>query len=1343
MVAWGLLMRSLRIGLLLAAVTAASLGFVQVQGTTLRLGAPVLEPATKWLRVRGQAFDLAINPNGDVYALDATGTLWRLPADEAKAGGSGWRPQLGQYRRVRATHDGTMWAIDPGNTLYRLRGSAWYPAGEGVLDVAAAPDGQAYVLTVDGRIFDLKTRRPIEPAFPVTPAPVETLVLDVHGLPWLQRADRSVIRFDGTAWQNVAGAGEQLAMITAGYDGTILGVAADGRILRYAAAQNVWQAYAGEERRIPPMRQIAISPIGLPWGISRAGDLLAETSVGVPPPPAESPAAFTRLLSWVPTGRKATQVSVAQDGNVIALAPDGSLWRRKRGNEWTQIRVTETGIRLIAAGTGERGWGLTEKGDFVQFGGGFEAPVAALPQVRLIAPGPKGSLWVVVGADDLQKWNPVRRVWERVMKLPERPVSFVIGSRGEPWLIDEKGLVRTQRQGGEWTSVPGIQAASVSAGPDGTVYATSSEKVIYWLEAREMRWKPASGKANSIAVGPGGAALVINADQELLLSGRFPDAATSQRATEIGTTTRPKSDATKATAESTTTQTPSSTTTTSSTSSFVVVPPVAFGPTLGVPGATTKSGFVSAPALVVGSRTGFTVTLPKTTSTKPLSFETIVSNARFSDIGIGANGAVFAASTDGGLMCFNNAAKSFVLASSGINARVAVAPDGMPWTLDTNGRISRFDKRIGQWRVVPNFSGVDISVGPDGQIWSSSNTGSVYRYTTATDSFDLESVITADVSFRARRVAGASPVPGGRAYWVVTEQSQLVRCENGVCRVTLTGATDAAVAPDNTLFAIDLLGRVQRYDAAKKVFEMQNGFGSAIAVGPGGFPWVVNSVSKIDSSGIYAANSNTINTSDCALAFATVPAPLPPPPSVTLVANADSGTVAPGGSLDLLSNDTFAGRAASTADITVSLDTTSPLLSLSGGKAIVSMEATAATVLTGTYKICPRNVQANCVSSTFTITVSGTSTVPTSVTAVSGNAQATISFTAPGVGGVSSYMVVSNSGSLLATGTSSPITITGLTNGTAYNFTVRVRYSDGTSKTSSSSNTVTPTAAITEPGAPTIGTAVTATGQATVSFTAPASNGGSAVTGYTVTSTPGGTTATGTASPITIKGLTNGTTYTFTVRAQNTIGLGAPSAASNSVTPTGLVAPGTPTIGTAVAGNAIATVAFTAPASTGGSTITGYTATSSPGGLTGMGAASPITVTGLTNGTAYTFTVTATNTIGTSLASAASASVTPISVPGAPTITGVSPAITLINFVPFPVAGTLDITFTGGIDGGATPSYTATATGLGGPFTISGPASPLSLTGLISGETYMISVTATNTAGTSTAATTGPTPPVP
>jgi hypothetical protein len=90
-----------------------------------------------------------------------------------------------------------------------------------------------------------------------------------------------------------------------------------------------------------------------------------------------------------------------------------------------------------------------------------------------------------------------------------------------------------------------------------------------------------------------------------------------------------------------------------------------------------------------------------------------------------------------------------------------------------------------------------------------------------------------------------------------------------------------------------------------------------------------------------------------------------------------------------------------------------------------------------------------------------------------------------------------------------------------------------------------------------------------------------------------------------------------------------------------LRAPNAPTVGTATGGCSSATVAFTAPACVGGSAVTGYTAQSNPGGFSGAAVGSPITVSGLSNGTAYTFGVFALNNYGPSPISAFSNSVTP------------------------------------------------------------------------------------------------------
>ena len=95
--------------------------------------------------------------------------------------------------------------------------------------------------------------------------------------------------------------------------------------------------------------------------------------------------------------------------------------------------------------------------------------------------------------------------------------------------------------------------------------------------------------------------------------------------------------------------------------------------------------------------------------------------------------------------------------------------------------------------------------------------------------------------------------------------------------------------------------------------------------------------------------------------------------------------------------------------------------------------------------------------------------------------------------------------------------------------------------------------------------------------------------------------------------------------------------------PITLLMPDPPRNVTATAGNGMVTVCFTPPKSDGGSPVTVYTVRSHPGGIKAKGTKSPVTVKGLANGQAYTFTVTAGNSVGTGLASGPSNSVTPMS----------------------------------------------------------------------------------------------------
>ena len=343
------------------------------------------------------------------------------------------------------------------------------------------------------------------------------------------------------------------------------------------------------------------------------------------------------------------------------------------------------------------------------------------------------------------------------------------------------------------------------------------------------------------------------------------------------------------------------------------------------------------------------------------------------------------------------------------------------------------------------------------------------------------------------------------------------------------------------------------------------------------------------------------------------------------------------------------------------------------------------------------------------------STVPdaptiTSVTA--GNANVSVAFSPPGSNGgslVSGY--TARCGAQSNSGGGSPIVVSGLANGTAVTCTVIATNAMGNSAPSAASTSVTPS---TVPNPPTA--LVVSPGDTTVSvsFTPPQNDGGSAISGYTATC--GSRSNSGAAAPIVVSGLTNGVAVSCTAVATNARGDSVASAPSNSVTP-GLP-PGAPTIGSAVAGNGQVSVVFTAPASNGGSAITGYTATCGAQSQSGTG--SPIVVAGLVNGTPVTCTVIATNALGNGPASAPSASVTPATVPGAPT-----------GVVATRGNAQLSVAFVAPTSNGgsAITGYTATC----GAQSQSGTGSPIVVAGLVNGTPVTCTVIATNAVGNSAA----------
>ena len=265
---------------------------------------------------------------------------------------------------------------------------------------------------------------------------------------------------------------------------------------------------------------------------------------------------------------------------------------------------------------------------------------------------------------------------------------------------------------------------------------------------------------------------------------------------------------------------------------------------------------------------------------------------------------------------------------------------------------------------------------------------------------------------------------------------------------------------------------------------------------------------------------------------------------------------------------------------------------------------------------------------------------PTSLTATPGNTQVTLSWSAPGSNGgaaISNHVVERRTGS---TGTWTTVThstaitgtnytVTGLTNGTAYNFRVSATNSAGTG---AMSNVVSATPgrlilpAVTDQTY-TVGTAITA-------LTLPVASGGTG----TVTYTLAGTVPLGLTFEPTTRVLSGTPTkagvysVTYTASTATTPGFGWQFNITIKA-----VAPGAPTSLTATPGNGQVALSWTTPGSTGGAAITNHVIerrTGTTGAWTTVTHSTAITgtnytVTGLTNGTAYNFRVSATNSAGT------------------------------------------------------------------------------------------------------------------
>lgn len=615
--------------------------------------------------------------------------------------------------------------------------------------------------------------------------------------------------------------------------------------------------------------------------------------------------------------------------------------------------------------------------------------------------------------------------------------------------------------------------------------------------------------------------------------------------------------------------------------------------------------------------------------------------------------------------------------------------------------------------TIPNIqSGYGIAITPDGQRLYVAPAGGSFVYTVDTTTY-----ATATIGVGNYPIAVAVSPDGARAYVTALIGNNLTVIDNATATAIVTipvGSTPhgVTVSPDSArvYVANSNSNSVSVIDA--------NTLGVIATLPVGAQPRGID-VSP-NSTRVYVANQGDANVSVIDAGNNTVIGVIALGSGVGMYSMGDFmvlGGVAPSFTSALPGSGAYG---APYSHMLSASGTPAPSFALQSGALPAGLSLNHATgVISGTPSAVAAAVNAvvrasNGVGTPVTqaISIAIAATVPgaPTITGISaGDGSVAVSFDPPASnGGVPISLYNAFCGGFASSSPNSPITFNGLPNGVPVTCTVNAINAVGGGAVSAPSFAVTPGVAplftsVALPGGNygvAYQQALTATGSPAPSF---ALASGSLPPGLSLNASSGEISGTPTSVG----------SFSGSLSASNGVGTAATQAFAIEIAAS---LPDAPTAVVATRGNGEVSVAFVAPANTGGVALSGFHA--SCGSQTATASASPISVTGLVNGTLVSCTVIAFNAIGNSVPSAPSNSVTPATVPGAPTIGTATPgnASATVDFAPPAQTG-----------GEAIIDYTLScAPGAG---QVSGTLSPLTVSALVNGVVHACSVSARNAVG--------------
>jgi hypothetical protein len=793
----------------------AAVAYVSWQlGAQVALAATPPKPADAmpWTQLLGLATDLDVAADGSVYAVDTQGRVWLRPP----GADTSWRSLPGSFLRIAAASDKVAWAVDEKGELYRYNGTWWRSAKSrfplAALDVGVSPSGAAYAVSNDGELYALDAKRGAV-AIAGAPPKLRRVAVDNRNQPWVIDDGERLHHFDGKRWtafkafraRDVATGGSSIWVIG---DDELLSLDGNGKRLRRVPA--------------PTAATLAVAPDGLPWFANTDGQIFANnpnTGGATAPPEAEQKQVFTQLINWMPVIGSARQLAISAKGAVLALGDTGILWQWKSHNNWGRIPGS---FARIALGSENTPWAIDNGGKIFRFQGTFwtEQPGTASD----IGAGADGSVWILNTEGVPARWMSSSKEWRALNAAPSgKTQRIAVSPDGKPWVVNSDGKV-SRYDGKQWLDLPAREAAEIAIGPEGTVYITDPDQHLWRWDSVGRRWDKRNGEAATVAVGPRGQPWVTTASFRILASAFFDELPNSQVDT---VSVAAASAAVNSIANSAGTAAGASVVGQPGTGGgapqgrlndplqYRRLPATARDIAIGADGSVYvvtyndgglarwnngRNDFVSFPgvfARIAVSPDG----KPWGITTKGELYRNdgtlwhVVRNIMAQDIAIAFNGTVMVADTQNAIQKYDPASRMFVRVTgdgdgpppSGV--RLALTPQGAPWTLDADGYVSRCDHSPCE-RVSARAR--DIGIGPEGSVVILGSDRVLRRWNESAGEFQRMDSI-------ADPVDAVAVGPRGKP-WLISSSSQVWSSEffprdeshDGVAAAATTATSNAA-----------------------------------------------------------------------------------------------------------------------------------------------------------------------------------------------------------------------------------------------------------------------------------------------------------------------------------------------------------------------------------------------------------------------------------------------------------------------------------------------------------------------------------------------------------------------